>query len=174
MAQEEHITVLSGHPPSDIPAPTPPPSPAEGNSMSTWLPVSHWWRLLAKKTGPEKDMRKPLTARRLIMNMLAGVRRPLLLEGLLLARRSFCWELPREHMCSCLRTHTPVCACSSGLSCRARPSRCPASTSQTALEPGITGREGERPREAATHASLSVPPLPHLCSSHRGWQRERS
>lgn len=79
------------------------------------------------------------------MNMLAGVRRPLPWEGSAAARVSFCWELPANTCAhACVPIHTCVLALRPELPGH-RPSHCPASTSQTALEPGI-GQRSETPR----------------------------
>ena len=65
-----------------------------------------------------KDMRKSLTAR-LIMNMLAGVRRPLLLGGVGCCQEELLLgSFPRTHVLMPAYPYTPVCL-PSGLSCRA-------------------------------------------------------
>lgn len=174
MAQEEHITVLSGPPSTvDIPCPNPPPPPS-GREFQVSTCFSKEPLLIeaaGKEDGGLSEGHEEVADGE-VDNEHVG-RRPEASapgRGRLLSGGASAGELPANTCAhACVPIHTCVLALRPELPGH-RPSHCPASTSQTALEPGITGRE-VRPREAATHASL-VLPSQHLCSSHpRGWQR---
>lgn len=174
MAQEEHITVSRGPPSTvDIPCPNPPPPPSrrefQGSTCFSKEP------LLIEAAGEEDgglSEGHEEIADREVDNEHVG-RRPEASapgRGQMLSGGASSGERP-SNTCAhaCIPMHTRVLAQGHELLGH-RPSHCPASTSQTALEPGIMGSE-VRPRKAATHASLILLSQ-HLCSPHpEGWQR---
>lgn len=174
MAQEEHITVSSGPPSTvDIPCPKPPPPPSRREfQVSTCFSKEP---LLIEAAGEEDgglSEGHEEVADCEVDNEHVG-RCPEASapgRGQMLSGGASSGELP-SNTCAhaCIPMHTCVLALKHELLGH-RPFRCPASTSQTVLEPGIMGRE-VRPCKAATHASL-VLLSQHLCSPHpQGWQR---
>lgn len=162
MAQEEHITVSSGPPSTvDIPCPIPPPPPNRREfQVSTCFSKEP---LLIEAAGEEDgglSEGHEEVADREVDNEHVG-RSPEASapgRGQMLSGGASAGELS-SNTCAhaCIPMHTCVLALRHELLGH-RPSRCPASTSQTALEPGIMGREVRPPQ--GSNSGLSCPPLP--------------